>query len=73
VLLKGCDVRGVFWGSWTEREPEAHRANMADILRWCAEGKLSGHVHARYPLERAAQALKLIASRQVMGKVVLTM
>jgi NADPH2:quinone reductase len=73
VLLKGCDVRGVFWGSWTEREPDAHRANMAEIVRWCAEGKLSGHVHARYPLERAAQALKLIASRQVMGKVVLTL
>jgi len=36
VLLKSCDVRGVFWGSWTEREPEAHRANIADLLRWCA-------------------------------------
>ena len=21
VLLKSCDVRGVFWGSWTAREP----------------------------------------------------
>lgn len=73
VLLKGCDVRGVFWGSWTEREPEAHRANMADIVRWCAEGKLSAHVHASYPLEEAAQALKEIASRTVMGKVVLAL
>ena len=71
VLLKGCDVRGVFWGSWTEREPDAHRANMADLVRWCAEGKLSAHVHASYPLEQAAQALQDIASRKVMGKVVL--
>jgi NADPH2:quinone reductase len=71
VLLKGCDVRGVFWGSWTEREPEAHRANMADLVRWCAEGKLSAHVHARYPLAQAAQALKDIADRKAMGKVVL--
>ena len=54
VLLKSCDVRGVFWGSWTEREPAAHRANMADVLRWCAEGKLSAHVHAAYPLAEAA-------------------
>ncbi len=23
LLLKGCDVRGVFWGSWTERDPRA--------------------------------------------------
>ena len=72
VLLKGCDVRGVFWGSWTEREPEAHRANTADLIRWCAEGKLSAHVHAAYPLADAAQALKDIAERKVMGKVVLT-
>ena len=71
VLLKGCDVRGVFWGSWTEREPDAHRANTADLVRWCAEGKLSAHVHAAYPLADAAQALKDIAERKVMGKVVL--
>ena len=71
VLLKGCDIRGVFWGSWTEREPAAHRANMTQIVRWCAEGKLSGHVHATYPLAEAAQALKDIADRKVMGKVVL--
>jgi NADPH2:quinone reductase len=73
VLLKSCDVRGVFWGSWNEREPAAHRANMADVLRWCAEGKLCAHVHASYPLAEAAMALKAIAARQVMGKVVLRM
>jgi NADPH2:quinone reductase len=71
VLLKSCDVRGVFWGSWTQREPAAHRANIADLIRWCADGKLSAHVHARYPLAEAAQALKDIAARKVMGKVVL--
>jgi NADPH2:quinone reductase len=71
VLLKSCDVRGVFWGSWTEREPDAHRANTAQLLRWCAEGRLSAHVHAAYPLAEAAQALKDIAGRKVMGKVVL--
>jgi NADPH:quinone reductase len=71
VLLKSCDVRGVFWGSWSERDPAGHRANMAEILRWCAEGKLSAHVHAAYPLADAAKALKEIAGRKVMGKVVL--
>ena len=71
VLLKSCDVRGVFWGSWATREPDAHRANTADLVRWCAEGKLSAHVHAAYPLADAARALKDIAGRKVMGKVVL--
>jgi NADPH2:quinone reductase len=71
MLLKGCDVRGVFWGSWTERDPDSHRGNTADLMRWCAEGKVSGHVHAAYPLADAARALNDIAGRKVMGKVVL--
>jgi NADPH2:quinone reductase len=71
VLLKGCDVRGVFWGSWLQRNPAGHRANTEQLLTWCAEGKLSSHVHAVYPLSDAAAALKAIASRKVMGKVIL--
>jgi NADPH:quinone reductase len=71
VLLKSCDIRGVLWGAWTTREPQAQRALMADIVRWCAEGKLSAHVHAVYPLAEIATALKAIADRKVMGKIVL--
>jgi NADPH2:quinone reductase len=71
VLLKGCDVRGVLWGSWTEREPAAAQANMRDLIRMCADGKLSSHVHAVYPLAQAARALKDIAARKVMGKAIL--
>jgi NADPH2:quinone reductase len=71
VLLKGCDVLGVFWGSWIERDPQGHRANMTQILDWCAQGKLSSRVHAVYPLSEATTALKAIATRQVMGKAIL--
>jgi NADPH2:quinone reductase len=71
VLLKGCDVLGVFWGSWIERDKSGHRANTAQLLAWLAEGKLSSHVHAVYPLDQAADALKAIAARKVMGKVIL--
>ena len=71
VLLKGCDVIGVFWGSWMDRDPEGHRANTEQLLAWCLEGKLSSHVHAVYPLADAPAALKAIAARQVMGKVIL--
>jgi NADPH2:quinone reductase len=71
VLLKGCDVVGVFWGSWIERDKAGHRANTEQLLQWCAQGKLSSHVHAVYPLREAAAALKAIAARKVMGKVIL--
>jgi NADPH:quinone reductase len=71
VLLKSCDIRGVLWGSWTVRDPKGQLALMKDIAAWCAEGKLSAHVHAAYPLAETAAALKAIAERKVMGKIVL--
>ena len=71
VLLRGCDIRGVFWGAWLKREPQAQRAIMADIVKWCAEGKLSAHVHAVYSLAEIATALKAISNRKVMGKILL--
>ena len=71
TLLKSCDIRGVFWGAWTKREPQLQRALMTDLARWCAEGKLSAHVHAVHPLSEIAAALSAIADRKVMGKIVL--
>ena len=71
VLLRSCDIRGVFWGSWSKREPQALRNSLSDIAQWCAAGKLSGHVHAVYPLKEIAAAMKAIADRKVMGKIIL--
>jgi NADPH2:quinone reductase len=71
ALLKSCDIRGVAWGAWTKREPDAQQKLMAQIVAWCAQGKLSAHVHAVYPLAEAATALKAFADRTVMGKIVL--
>ncbi len=71
VLLRSYDVLGVYWGAWILRDPQGHRANMSQILDWCAQGKLSSHVHAVYPLAEASTALKAIAARQVMGKAIL--
>ena len=71
VLLKGCNVLGVFWGGFIERDPKGHRANTQQLLEWCVQGKISSHVHATYPLKDGVAALKAIAARQVMGKVIL--
>src|SRR5271156_1865548 len=71
VLLKNCDIRGVAWGAWVQREPQAQRELMKDIVKWAAAGKLSAHVHTVYPLADIAAALKAIADRKVMGKIVL--
>jgi len=71
VLLKSCDIRGVFWGSWSKREPQAQNALLGDVARWAADGKLSAHIHAAFPLADIAAAMKLISDRKVMGKIVL--
>ena len=71
ALLKGCDIVGVFWGAFIERDPKGHQANMADLVRWADEGKISAHVHGTYPLSETPAALKAIADRAVMGKVIL--
>lgn len=71
VLLKGCQIVGVFWGAFTAREPARHLANVAELMAWFREGKLKPHISATYPLEQAAAALNDMAERRVMGKVVL--
>jgi NADPH:quinone reductase len=72
TLLKGCAIVGVFWGEFTRREPQRFLAAMDKLGRWFAEGKLKPHVSGTFPLERAADALTLMADRKVKGKVVLT-
>lgn len=72
LLLKGCDLRGVFWGDFVKREPEIHRANMDRLLGWAADGKIRAHVHAAVPVERWSEAYALIGDRKAKGKVVLT-
>jgi NADPH:quinone reductase len=69
VLLKGCDVVGVFWGSFVDREPEAHAENMAWLLGHVAAGRLSARVHAIYPLAETPAALGVLARREATGKV----
>jgi NADPH2:quinone reductase len=72
TLLKGCSIVGVFWGDFTRREPAHFAEAMARLGRWYAEGKLKPHISATFPLERAADALIMMAARKVTGKVVLS-
>jgi NADPH2:quinone reductase len=43
---------------------------LAELLAWTADGSLTPHVHARYPLEKALDALKDVEARRVRGKAV---
>ena len=72
ALLKGASVVGVFWGDFGRREPKKFAESLRQIAAWYEQGKLRPHVSERFPLEKAADALKLMAARKVKGKVVLT-
>ena len=72
ALLKGCSIVGVFWGDFARREPKLFAESVRRLGEWYREGKLKPHISATFPLDQAAEALKLMAARKVKGKVVLT-
>jgi NADPH2:quinone reductase len=71
ALLKGCSIVGVFWGDFTRREPERNAANIQELLGWLQSGRVSPLISARYPLERAVEALRDVLDRKVTGKAVI--
>jgi NADPH2:quinone reductase len=72
TLLKGCSIVGVYWGDYARREPDRFAASMQQLGRWFSDGKIRPHISATFPLERASDALTILADRKVTGKVVLS-
>lgn len=73
ALLKGCQIVGVFWGSFTERSPEVNLENNKELMALYAAGKIRPHVSKRYPLAEAGQAITDLAERRALGKIVVTL
>ena len=71
VLLKGCQIVGVYWGSFAMRDPGRNREHASRVFQWVAEGKLRPAVDAALPFDRAGEALERLEKRQVKGKLVL--
>ena len=70
TLLKSCDVRGVFWGAFAARDPQANAAHVDTLFKLWDDGKISPRVSATYPLQRGGEAIAALAARSVIGKVV---
>ena len=71
-LLMERSIVGVYWGEWTRRTPDEFATAVRELSGWFRDGKIKPHVTATYPLERAAEAIRLLADRKVKGKVVVT-
>src|SRR3954451_8907021 len=71
LLLNNIDVVGAGWGAYIGHRPETIGEIGAALEDLIAAGHVRPVVGARFPLERAADALKLIDERGATGKVVL--
>ena len=72
ALLKGCSIVGVFLGSRSARDPKGHRDSMLELIGHWERGELSPYVSQAFPLEQAGEALRVLADREAIGKVVVT-
>ncbi|MCB0762704.1 MAG: zinc-binding dehydrogenase, partial [Flavobacteriales bacterium] len=68
-LLKGCSIMGVFWSTFTRREPDVNRRNIEALLNYYTSHGLKPHVWKTYPMEQAMDALEDVRHRRVRGKI----
>ena len=70
-LLKSYSVVGVFTGAWIDKFPDAAAAAADDVMQWIGEGKLTPRIDRILPLEQAAEAMRILGRREVLGRIVL--
>ena len=70
VLLKGVVIKGFEFRTFAEHAPEASRRDRAELLGLFADGKIRPFVSSVYPLDRVGEALREVADRRAIGKVV---
>jgi len=71
TLVKGYSLVGVFWGTFTKKEPKVYADNMRELVGWYMEGKVRPVIEGEYRLAEAAQVLKRVLGRGASGKLVL--
>lgn len=70
VLLKSCQIVGVFWGAFPVRDPKRHQEHLTELAHWLKDGRIRPHISACFPLARAGEAIRVLADRKALGKVV---
>jgi NADPH2:quinone reductase len=71
LLLSNVEVVGAGWGAYALARPDLCREIGGHLERLIEQGHVRPFVGARFPLERAAEALLEIDERRATGKVVL--
>jgi NADPH:quinone reductase len=71
LLLNNTEVVGAGWGAFVLGKEDVNREIGAEMARLIDEGFVRPIIGARFPFERAREALQLIDGRGALGKVVL--
>lgn len=71
VLLKGMAVLGFEMGSFLTHAPDLAQRDEAELMDLLASKRVTPHIGATFPLAETAAALRLLAERQAIGKVVI--
>jgi NADPH2:quinone reductase len=71
ILLKSCQLVGVFFGAWSAKNPAESRRNLEEVLDFYRAGKIQALVGREYPMAQYAEALRCLSERRAIGKVVL--
>ncbi len=72
TLVKGNSIVGVFWGRFNIEEPARSAENNRIVMDWVADGTLRPLVQKTFQLDEAVEALRWVADRKVVGRVVVT-
>ena len=70
MLLKGCQVSGVFIGRFQTEEPETNAKNLIELGQLLKDGKIRPLISDTVPMKDAIHSIKAIAERRVLGKIV---
>jgi NADPH2:quinone reductase len=71
LLLGNTEVIGAGWGGYVMSRPQVNLEIGAEITRLIEQGFVRPIVGERFPLERAADALRVLDERRATGKIVL--
>lgn len=70
ILLKSCQLVGVFYGAWSARSPAEAEANFREILKLYEQGQIKPFIGREYSMAEYAPAMRCLMERQAIGKVV---
>jgi NADPH:quinone reductase-like Zn-dependent oxidoreductase len=71
VLLKDITIRGMEIRTFTADHPDDAARDMFELQEMFADGRIRPYIGARFPLSDAATALRHVADRKAIGKVVI--